>query len=267
VADSRGGQDGGRYTVETDSLGVYMHVSRITAAVAALAAVAVGTLIAPASAGVGTTGNGAPSGSHYTLNVIGMDKGKTADMTGNNGRRIFVGLGANGAPARTKILLSEGEFNVLDANGTDGQAGFQLPNPDENADGKTEYSVFVRALGKPGGKATMQSCYDDPASGETWCAVDYDGGVEPVTVERTQRGVAKFVNVSQDLLYVDACEAYDTTTLECTRWDQLPLFSDANGNNTDDEQYFWDYNNEGLRVAQLRFYDVETVTDWYEPTP
>ena len=85
-------------------------------------------------------------------------------------------------------------------------------------------------------------------------------------VERTKRGVEKFINVSQDLLEVDACVAYDSTLGgECTRWDQLPLFSDANGNQDDDEQYFWDYSNEGLRVAQLRFYDVETVTDWYDP--
>jgi hypothetical protein len=241
-----------------------MQLSRFVIGTAVLATAGMGAMVAPAIAGVGQTGNGAPSGQHFTLNVIGVDKDKTADMTGDNGRRMFVDLGANGRPANTKILLSEGDFSVLDANGTDGEASFQLPNPDENADGRTEYSVFVRALGKPGGKATMQSCYDDPASGETWCAVDYDGGVDPVTVERTKRGVAKFVNVSQDLLYVDACVEYDATTGECTEWDQLPLFSDANGNQDDDEQYFWNYDNEGLRVAQLRFYDVETVTDWYD---
>lgn len=239
-----------------------MSVSRFTIGAVALATTAVGTLVGPATAGVGQTGNGAPSGDHYTLNIIGVDKDKTADMTGNNGRRIFVDLGANGKPANTKILLSEGEFGVLDANGTDGQAEFELPNPDVNGDGTTEYSVFVRALGKPGGKATMQSCYDDPATGETWCAVDFAGGVEPVTVERTKRGVEKFVNVSQDLLYVDACTEYDATTGSCLAWDQVPLFSDANGNGSNDEQYFWDYNNEGLRVAQLRFYDVETETPW-----
>jgi hypothetical protein len=242
-----------------------MHVSRFTIGAAALATVSVGSLVGPAVAGGNETGNGAPSGAHYTLNIIGVDKGKTADMTGNNGRRIFVGLGANGKPATSKILLSEGDdFGVLDANGTDGVAEFELPNPDENADGKTEYSVFVRALGKPGGKATMQSCWDDQTTGETWCAVDYEGGVEPVTVERTKRGVEKFVNVSQDLLYVDACVEWDTYTGECLRTDQLPLFSDANGNTYDDEQYFWQYDNQGLRVAQLRFYDVETVTDWYD---
>ena len=241
-----------------------MSVSRFTIGAAALATAAVGTLVGPATAGAPGTGNGAPSGSHYTLNIIGVDKDKTADMTGNNGRRIFVDLGANGKPANTKILLSEGDFGVLDANGTDGQAEFRLPNPVADVDGygTTEYSVYVRALGKPGGKATMQSCYDDPTTGETWCAVDFAGGVEPVTVERTKRGVEKFVNVSQDLLYVDACTEYDATTGACLTWDQLPLFSDANGNGTDDEQYFWDYDNQGLRVAQLRFYEVPTETPW-----
>lgn len=36
------------------------------------------------------TGNGAPSGAHYNLNIIGVPKTKTSDMTGNQGRRIFV---------------------------------------------------------------------------------------------------------------------------------------------------------------------------------
>src|ERR1051326_8757367 len=92
------------------------------------------------------TGNGSPSGAHYNLNIIGVPKGKTADMTGDNGHRIFVSL-----TGKTNILLSQGDFQVLDANGTDGSASFQLPNPDPDNDGVTVYSVFARALGKPGG--------------------------------------------------------------------------------------------------------------------
>src|SRR6185369_17250534 len=61
------------------------------------------------------TGNGAPSGAHYNLNLIGVPKSKTADMTGNDGHRIFVPLTGS-----TKINLSEGPFEVLDANATDG---------------------------------------------------------------------------------------------------------------------------------------------------
>ena len=37
-------------------------------------------------------GNGVPSGAHYDLNLIGVPQGKTADMTGDNGHRIFVPL-------------------------------------------------------------------------------------------------------------------------------------------------------------------------------
>ena len=94
----------------------------------------------------GITGNGAPNGAHYNLNLIGVGD-KSADMDGNNGHRIFVKLSG-----KTKILLIEGDsFKVLDANGTDGDsAKFQLPNPDPDGDGKTVYSVFARALGKPG---------------------------------------------------------------------------------------------------------------------
>src|SRR5689334_15021270 len=95
------------------------------------------------------TGNGAPSGAHYNLNIIGVPKDKSADMTGDNGHRIFVKLGGN-----TKINLAEGDtFQVLDANGTDGSASFQLPDPDPDNDGVTAYSVYARALGKPGGSS------------------------------------------------------------------------------------------------------------------
>ena len=66
------------------------------------------------------------------------------------GHRIFVPL-----EGKTRILLAEApegqSFAVLDANGTKGPAKFQLPNPDPDGDGTTVYSVYARALGKPGG--------------------------------------------------------------------------------------------------------------------
>ena len=46
--------------------------------------------------------NGAPSGAHYNLNVIGVPKDKSADMTGSNGHVMFVDLGKTGAAANTK---------------------------------------------------------------------------------------------------------------------------------------------------------------------
>jgi hypothetical protein len=196
---------------------------------------------------VSATGNGAPSGAHYNLNIIGVDKGKTADLTGDNGHRIFVPL-----YGKSVINLTEGDFGVLDANGTDGSpAAFQLPNPDPDGDGTTSYSVYVRALGKPGGKAIMQSCYTDTTG--TWCAADFAGGVNPITIERT-KGKQTFVNVSKDLLYVDYCTAFDSITGACTSVTQVPLFG------VETASYFWDYDNTGLKLAQLRFYEIPTVT-------
>jgi hypothetical protein len=194
------------------------------------------------------TGNGAPSGAHYNLNLIGVSD-KTAEMTGANGRVIFVKLWGN-----TKIFLTEGPFQVLDANGTDQDgAAFQLPNPDPDGDGVTAYSVFVRALGKPGGTATLQSCYT--FEGEEWCAVDFAGGVEPILLDNTTRP-SKFENVSKDLLFVDFCVEFDEDTGECLEVDQIPLFSDETLG------YLWSYDNQGLRLAQLRFYEIPTETPW-----
>ena len=100
-------------------------------------------LVVPAYGGNEGNGNGAPSGPHYNLNIIGVPKDESADMTDNNGHRIFVKL-----DDKTRIYLTEGEYKVLDANGTDN-------------DGVTEYSVWVRALGKPGGSAMITTCATD----------------------------------------------------------------------------------------------------------
>jgi hypothetical protein len=215
----------------------------------------------PPAAGVAETGNGAPSGAHYTLNLIGVPKDKSAEFSGGNGRRIFVDLGRSGT-SNTRINLGPGEFAVIDANGTDGTAAFQLPNPDPDGDGTTLYSVYLRVLGKPGGKGTLQSCYEDDLG--TWCAADFDGGVAPLPLERTKGGAPKFTNVSKDLLYVDYCLAWDagpdtvpgTEDDVCTDVDQIGLFSDEL------LSYYWSFDNQGLKLVQLRFYEVPTDTPW-----
>lgn len=185
------------------------------------------------------TGNGAPSGAHYTLNIIGVAKDKTASMDGNNGRRIFVSLEGN-----TKIMLAEGEtFQVLDANGTDRDgASFQLPNPDPDGDGKTVYSVYARALGKPGGKSTMTTCATDPVTGEEVCSTES-------LVSVRKKGKSSFTNVSKDLLYIYA----DITDDGVDNPMRYPLFDEAL------QDYFWSYDNNGLKVLQLRFYGESTT--------
>ena len=182
-----------------------------------------------------TTGNGAPSGPHYDLNIIGVQKGKTADMTGSNGHVIFVPLWG-----KVKILLSEGPFQVLDANGTDGSASFQLPNPDSTNSGTTTYSVFARALGKPGGSSVTKLCATDTTTHVVYCSAD------SMLLVRT-KGKNQFTNVTADLLYIYA-DTSGTGVLV-----RIPLFD------TSLQGYYWDYDNTGLKLAQLRFYQVSTT--------
>lgn len=177
------------------------------------------------------------SGAHYNLNIIGVPKDKTASMTGNNGHRIFAKL-----EGKTTIGLKQGTtFNVIDANGTDGSATFQLPNPDPDNDGTTAYSVYARALGKPGGKSSTTTCFTD-ATGETYCSV-----YSMVLVR--EGGKSSFTNVSQQLLYTYVDTDGDGKV------ERYPLFSDATSS------YFWDYDNQGLKLAQLRFYEVASTVE------
>lgn len=190
------------------------------------------TLFISASA---LAGNGAPSGAHYNLNIIGVPKGKSADMNSGSGRRIFVKLDGG-----TKIMLAEGsEFQVLDANGTDGIAKFQLPNPDPDNDGITLYSVYVRALGKPGGSAKMTTCATDPLTLEEVCSTE-------AMVAVRESGKQSFSNVSRQLLYIYADLDGDGVS------ERYPLFDDRL------QDFFWQYDNSGLKLLQMRFYEIPT---------
>jgi hypothetical protein len=178
------------------------------------------------------TGNGAPSGSHYNLNLIGVSKGKTADMTGDNGRRIFVNLFGN-----SKILLSQsfdGTFAVLDANGTDSNgASFKLPAPGN-------YTVWARALGKPGGSSTMTTCAIDSVSGETICSTN-------MLVSVRNSGKSSFTNVTKELTTI-SIDPTLAATLGLTCSGTVDIFDSCL------QDYFWSYDNNGLKLLQLRFY-------------
>ncbi len=193
-------------------------------------------MVLPATQPVQATGNGAPSGAHFNLNIIGVPHGKTAVMT--SGNRIFVMLGSKDQVATTKINLSMGPYAVLDGNGTDGTAAFRLPNPDPDGDGVTLYSVWARALGKPGGSSSTTTCFTDTTG--TYCS---DISMPLVRVS----GKSKFTDVSKYLLYVYADIDADLTT------ERVSLFSDPLA------AYYWEYDNSGLKLAQLRFYEVPST--------
>lgn len=205
-----------------------------------------GHSLSPPSAVVAATGNGAPSGAHYTLNLIGVARGKNANMDGASGHVIFVGLGAKkpAEPVSTKIMLNQsasaGEFAVLDKNGTDGVAQFSLPAPGT-------YSIWARALGTPGGEARITTCAEDIAD-------DLDGGVEsPGDICSTQfeafvRGTKadQFRDVTFNLTHLVLPDGSDPA-LACAAT-TVSLFDPCL------EGYFWKYDNNGLRLLQIRFY-------------
>jgi len=217
-----------------------------TMAIAFAVALMISLVPATVFAGNDLNGNGAPNGAHYNLEIIGVPKGKTAPMDGNNGHRIFVPLSGN-----TQIWLSPGEFAVLDANGTDSNgAAFRLPVPAvcdaEAATCTVKYTVWVRALGKPGGSMDMQTCFVDQQTQVTYCS-------DPtwvLTMERVKGGVAKFYNASKELLFVSTDVDADG------RIEHVALFSDPL------DTYYWDVDNYGLRHAQLRFYMGDYTITW-----
>jgi len=185
------------------------------------------TLLATMS-GVALAGNGnlAPTGPHYNLNIIGVSHEKEGMGDKEGGHVIFVELYSTKSGkvrVATDILLSPGaDFYVLDKNGTDGEASFQLP-----ADVATEWTVWVRGLGKPGGEADMKTCAWDPVAEEYVCGLSH--------VEIRTKGKKTFTDVTSNLLYIDGTPLFD------------PMY----------EGYFWSYANNGLKLAQLRFYPAE----------
>ena len=185
-----------------------------------------------------TTGNGAPSGSHFNLNIIGVAHDKTPNMKGT-GAVIFVGLGTSTDAVTTKILLSQsadGVFEVLDKNGTDGEASFALPVPGS-------YTVWARALGTPGGQSKIATCatFIDPTTGTPTilCSTDNE-----VFVRGT--GKSSFRNVTSALTTITLV-AGSPAELACGT-PTVSLFA------TCLQDFLWQYDNNGLKLLQVRFY-------------
>ena len=206
-------------------------------------ALALAFLTGLSEVGHAQTGNGAPNGPHYNLNIIGVSKDKTADMTGNNGHRIFVALGEkkSGTYVRTKIYLEQsfdGNFGVLDANGTDNGAIFKMPAPGT-------YEIWIRGLGGPDGQAVISTCYYDEDLDDDVCSSSN-------VLEVRETGRRRFRNVTDELTSIEL-DPESQAALDCGDA-TVSLFDDCL------EGYFWGYDNMGLRLLQMRFYYVEEAT-------
>ena len=192
------------------------------ATAAAVAVLLVGVLSAS-----GGTGNGAPNGPHFNLNIHGVAN-TGQGFNGNNKNDIWVPL-----QGKCNINLQmQPTFAVTQPDCVNNPpASFQLPNPCPDLTCSTlTYEVWARAVTP--GAASMYSCYTD-ATG-TYCDTD-----QYLVVSLNKVTFPKFVDVSKQLLTV--CDATTGKT--------VPIFST-------NDQYFWQYDNQGLRLAQLRFYEI-----------
>ena len=200
---------------------------------------------------------GTLSGSHYNLNIIAKEDCKSAEMDGSNRHTIFVLLDYHpAAPTdpteiigtldrKNRIFLQEGPFQVIDGNACDG-ATFQLPQnectaytPEETG---CDYYVYIRGLGSP---------KNNPFALMTTCRIDYSTdpdvyqcSTETVRVERN-KGKSSFTNVTKELTTLCLDPVVDAEVKCDTR---VGLFE------AEFYDYFWNYDNHGLRLAQLRFY-------------
>jgi hypothetical protein len=204
---------------------------------AAAAVVPLGLMVVVLASGPASgTGNGAPSGPHFTLNIHGV---ANQAFSGNSQSDIFVPL-----VGKCVIDLTQGSFDVLNSNCvTNSPAKFQLPAPcgiDPTtglcSGTTTDYSVYARALGKPGGSSNTTPCFTDSTG--TFCSTGSYVAIRG-------NGKSSFTNQTDNLLFITQCISGKTQT--------TPIFSNTNA------QYYWSYDNQGLRLAQLRFYQVSTT--------
>lgn len=96
-------------------------------------------------------GNGAPSGPHYNLNIIGVPHRLNENFDGGNGSRIFV---LRTGSTQFYVHGEEGgSYQVLDHDGTDGKVGEDRLNPgiifpyDSTASPTWRVHIWVRLQG------------------------------------------------------------------------------------------------------------------------
>jgi hypothetical protein len=172
-----------------------------------------------------------PNGQYYEMILTGVPTGKQAQARNGSEYHLYVSL-----EGRTQINLKEGVYRVVDANGTDGRAEFQLPNPDPDGDGATDYVVWVKISGNRDGSFTTNPCATDDVTGDLYCSIK-----QVVTV---REGARNLVDVNRDLMYV----YFDLDGGGKTQ--RYQLFSDNL------EGYLWEYDGQGQNRAQLRFYEI-----------
>jgi hypothetical protein len=205
----------------------------------------------------------------YSDNEVTNPGRKNNQLKGNDQNKIYLCNSTNGENDYNKddrcndwnLANPDKDFGVIDANATDANGAlFALPDPCADADPLTActptYAIWARA--KAGsGSATITTCADEYGDGfdgydDIWCG---DNGVT-----LSKQSSFKAVNVSDNLLYMTVY-IDDTTDPELAACIGGPGATDLDEDEYDIylfdncfENYFWNYDNNGLKNLELRFY-------------
>ena len=236
-----------------------MSMTKIAVGVLAALVVGVLALAALAYAGVATipgietnAGSDHNVGRHaYKVNIIGRPNNWNGDDTGSNGKVLFIGLKTNAqevtcelgsgvgddtgqttdqVPAGHQTIYftgtTDGTFDILDRDATDGSARIAIP---ANVAG---YDIYIRVLGKPGG-CLDANAFAVNSTGTFFFAGHLDANRRSGTPEKIRVDALFFVHVD-------------------TNGDGIPdtvvSVFDASF-----KEYFWQIANNGLRNMQLIF--------------
>lgn len=225
-----------------------------------------------AASALAQNNNPCPGDKEYQFNIIGMEKGKKPDMTNNDGHRIFVPLTGKtniymtgDSDPVTSGLQCGNNFDVLDANGTDGSATILAPCDPldaQNLDPDVCFDVYATPLGTPGGHTnvdvicTFDSCIgcdiddDSLASGDTCVTGNVDFELAGHSGKPLKQNITNVFRASGciDLNHSGVCDTGDIEFNNEWIFNIPALLT-----------YYWDYDNDGNRIVQIRFCNVEGV--------
>ncbi len=212
-------------------------------------------------------GNPCPGDKEYQFNIIGTSD-KNPDMTGNNGHRIFVKLNGHSkiymtgdTDPNTDGLQCGDSFEVLDANGTNPDGATLLapcdPLTANNLDPDVCFDVYATPLGSRGRADVDMICdFDDTCIG---CDIDggdtcMTGNIDFSLARNSGRPVTQNIT---NVFRASGCIDLDGSE-DCNKGD-ISFNNEWIFNSEQVEEYYWYYDNDGLRLAQIRFCNTEGV--------
>jgi len=170
-----------------------------------------------------------PSIDYYALNLVGVSDKVNSSLSSNS---LYI-------PVKGQCVISvkENTFKITDNDCTDNVASFSLPVASPSAE-LSSYDVYARVIGKPKGKVDEQTCQSDPTTEDTYCFTNSTLDLQNNSANTLTDGTNALLTVYVDLTSNGDMKAYN-------------LFDNAMQN------YFWNYNKNGYKVAQLRLYPTK----------